>query len=184
MAARVRRARRTTTLLAAVALTLAACGAGAGSAPPAGRPAASTGPGGSPSAALQASRDVVAGALGARRVVIDQPQLAYRPAETGAFARAPRTVIQAVLPDDPTHGYIAIYEFRDPAAASAAAAEQAAYVGSPVGRVQFPTGTQFVIRVVGPTAVFYASPPDSPDDQEPDVVAALGGVGTDVPVPG
>ncbi len=165
-------------------LVLGGCGIGAGGVAPVTLPPQSFGPGGSGTAVLTTAREVVEAALGTRRVVVDEPQVPYRPAETAAFAAARRTVLQAVLPDDPAHGYIAIYEFADPTAAAAAAAEQAAYVGSAVGRVQFPTGTQFVIRVLGSTVVFYASPPESPDEQEADVVTALRTIGTEVPVPG
>jgi hypothetical protein len=90
-----------------------------------------------------------------------------------------------VLPDDPTRGLISIYGFVDPTAAAEAAREQAAYVGSPVGRVQFPTGTQFTIRQFGSTVVFYSEVPGtSPDDQAADVTGALRTLGTEIAVPG
>ena len=75
--------------------------------------------------------------------------------------------------------------FVDPASARQAAREQAAYVASPVGRVQFPTGTQFTIRQFGSAVVFFSEVPgSSPDDQAPDVAEALRSVGEEVEVPG
>ena len=50
-----------------------------------------------------------------------------RPRATGT-ANAPRAVYQAVLPADPTHGYIVVYELRDTARAAEAAAEQQRYL--------------------------------------------------------
>jgi hypothetical protein len=77
-----------------------------------------------------------------------------------------------------------IYEFANPAAATTAAEEQARYVASGIGRVQFPPDTRFVIRVVGATAVFFAwSPANSPDPRTESIPAALESLGTGMPIP-
>jgi hypothetical protein len=116
---------------------------------------------------------------------VEDATRAYRPAEAPAFATAPRIVVRAILPDDPDHGLLVIYEFIDQSAATAAAEAQAAYVASGVGRVQFPNGTQFVIRVLGSTAVFYAwSPPVTTDQRAAAIATALETLGVGVPVPG
>jgi hypothetical protein len=134
---------------------------------------------------MQQARSAVAEALGAARILVNEPQAPFRPAETPRLAAAPRSVIQAVLPQDPERGVISIYGFMDPSAAERAAQEQAAYVASPVGRVQFPTGTQFTIRQFGSAVVFYSEVPGtSADPQAQDVTEVLRTVGTEVAVPG
>ena len=98
---------------------------------------------------------------------------------------APRTVIQATLPEDPTHGFVLIYAFPSPQAAESAAADHAGYISSGPGRVQFPPGSRFVLRVVGSTVVFFSWIPDSAlDPRMRSIEEALLGVGSEVPVPG
>jgi hypothetical protein len=109
----------------------------------------------------------------------------FRPPEGPLLAAAPRTIIQATLPEDPTHGFVMIYAFPSPQAAEAAAADHAAYISSGPGRVQFPPGSRFVLRVVGSTVVFFSWLPDSaPDPRTRSIEEALLGVGSEVPVPG
>lgn len=140
-------------------------------APPAGESAAAT--------AAQLTR-----ALAARGLLVEPAIVPYRPAEAPRFATAPRTVLRAILPDDPDHGLIAVYEFISPASAAAAADEQAAYVASGIGRVQFPPDARFIVRVVGSTAVFFSwSPANSPDPRIESIPAALQTLGTGVPIP-
>jgi hypothetical protein len=147
--------------------------------PPAG---ATTGPAGGASAV---TRSEVARALAVAGLQVEDATRAYRPAEAPAFATAPRIVVRAILPDDPDHGLVVIYEFIDQSAATAAAEAQAAYVASGVGRVQFPNDTQFVIRVLGSTAVFFAwSPPVTTDQRAAAIATALETLGVGVPVPG
>ena len=89
-------------------------------------------------------------------------------------------------PGDPARGRTrpGDLEFASPAAAAAAAAEQATYVASGVGRVQFPPDSRFSIRVVGATAVFFTwSPANSPDARIESIPAALESIGTAVPIP-
>jgi hypothetical protein len=157
-----------------------------GSTPPGGATfppvGATTGTAGS---ATAVTRGDVARALAAQGIQVEDTARPYRPAEAPAFATAPRLVIRAILPDDPDHGLLVIYEFADPAAASAAAEEQAAYIASGVGRVQFPNDARFVIRVVGSTVVFFVwAPSVSTDPRTQQVTTALEGLGAGVTVPG
>jgi len=109
----------------------------------------------------------------------------YRPPEGPAFAAAPRLVVQATLPDDPAHGYVVVYEFASNGEAAAAAADQAAYVASGPGRVQFVPDAHLVLRLLGSTAVFYWwSPGSALDPRAADIEAALGTVGTAIAIPG
>jgi hypothetical protein len=146
--------------------------------PPAG---ATTAPAG---AAAGATRSVVETALVAKGLQVEVSQTPYRPAEAARLATAPRLVIRAILPTDPDHGRIVIYEFLTPDAASSAAGEQAAYLASGVGRVQFPPDTRFTLRVVGSTVVFFAwSPGSSPDPGTGQISDALSTLGIEVPIP-
>jgi len=164
---------------------LGGCGVGAGRGEAVTFPPQSFGAGGSPTPAMLQARTAVSSALGAVGVLLDDAQASYRPAESPRLAAAPRTVVRAVLPEDPSRGLISIYGFIDAASAAEAAGEQAAYIANPVGRVQFPTGTQFTIRQFGSTVIFFSEVPDSsPDDQAPDIVQALRTVGAEVVVPG
>lgn len=152
---------------------------GAPTFPPVG---ATTAPAGSAAASTRAT---LIDALGAQGLQIEDVVTAYRPAEAARVAVAPRLVVRVIVPSDPDHGRILIYEFRDTGAATVAAQEQAAYVSSGVGRVQFPPQTQFTLRVVGSTVVFYAySTEDVPDpDSASGIATALAGLGFEVPVP-
>ena len=152
---------------------------GAPTFPPIGSTTAPAGP------AAASTRAALADALGAQGLQIEDVVTAYRPAEAARVAVAPRLVVRVIVPADPDHGRILIYEFRDTGAATVAAQEQAAYVSSGVGRVQFPPQTQFTLRVVGSTVVFYAySTADVPDPESASgIAAALAGLGFEVPVP-
>lgn len=134
--------------------------------------------------ATAVARSMVIEALGAVGLQARDAIRPYRPSEAPRFAAAPRTVLQATLPDDPDHGFIVLYAFGSPAEATAAAAEQAAYIGSGPGRVQFGKGARFVLRVVGPTAIFFTwSPDSSPDPRTASIDQALSTVGTAVTIP-
>jgi len=65
------------------------------------------------------------------------------------------SVVQATLPDDPAHGFVVIYAFDSALAARGAAEDQAAYIESGIGRVQFAPDAHFVLRVLGSAVVFY-----------------------------
>ena len=136
--------------------------------------------------AAAATRADVAAALAGVGLQVEDVQAPFRPAESARLTSAPRIVIRATIPDDPDHGRIVIYEFLSTADATTAAQEQATYLASGVGRVQFTPDTQFTLRVVGPTVVFYAwAAANSPDPTRAAAVAtALGTLGFGVPVPG
>ena len=167
-------------LLAIVALASGRVAApGAPTFPPAG---ATTAPAG---AAAAATRSALADAMAGQGLQLEDVPTPYRPAEAPRVAAAPRLVVRVVVPSDPDHGRIVIYEFRDSATATTAARDQAAYVSSGVGRVQFPPQTQFTVRVVGSTVVFYAYSTEAvPDpDAATGIAAALANLGFEVPVP-
>jgi hypothetical protein len=133
---------------------------------------------------VASTRARLADALGAVSLQLTVPQVPYRPGEASAFAAAPRAVFQVVLPDDPTHGFISVYQFADEAAAAAAGNQQAVYLASGPGRVQFQPDTRFVLRQVGPTVVFFAwSPANSPDERTPEIQRVLETIGTAIPIP-
>ncbi len=174
MAARVRSRYRWAGWALALGIVAAGCGIGA----PSVTPPTATG------SDVVAARAELEDALGALSLQLDDPQVPHRPGESPTFAAAPRAVFQVVLPDDPGHGFVSVYEFADEARAEAAGKDQAAYIASGPGRVQWVPDTRFVIRQVGRTVVFFAwSPLNSPDPRTADIQKALESVGTGIPVP-
>ena len=130
------------------------------------------------SPALATARGEIVRALGTVNLILDDPRVPFRAPEAPSLAATPRAVFQAVLPDDPAHGFITVYELPTPDAAIAAATEQLAYVNSGPGRVQFTPDTQFVVRRLGTAVIFHAfSRENAADERAADVVAALGRVG-------
>jgi hypothetical protein len=136
-------------------------------------------------AAAASTRADIAAALQGANLQVEDVATPYRPAEAPRVAAAPRLVIRAIIPGDPDHGRIVIYEFLSTADATTAAQEQATYLASGVGRVQFTPDTQFTLRVDGSTVVFYSwAAANSPDPTRAAAIAtALGTVGFGVPVP-
>jgi len=116
--------------------------------------------------AAAATRSSIAAALAAENIQVEDVTSPYRPAEGARFAAAPRLVVRAVMPADPDRGRVVIYQFLGTGEATAAAQEQAAYVSSAVGQVQFALDARFALRVVGSTVVFYAWSPGSSADPE------------------
>jgi hypothetical protein len=109
----------------------------------------------------------------------------YRPPEGPLLAAAPRSIVQATLPDDPGHGFIVVYAFASSAAAQAAAQDHAAYVASGIGRVYFTSDARFSLRVLGSTVVFFWwSPGAALDPRTEAIETALQKVGLEVPVRG
>ena len=151
------------------------------------------GPGAAPAAsptirpaglAAEQTAGAVTQALGAASFQVSRPQSPYRPPEVPPLFEAPRLVLQAVLAEDPGGGFLIIYELPDTAQAVSVGRQWADYLGSGVGRVQFPIDTRFVLRRVGSTLVFFHwSPENSPDPRTADLAAAIATVGEDVPVP-
>jgi hypothetical protein len=136
-------------------------------------------------AAVQA-RQTLSSALAAAGYQLTDSTQPYRPAEGARLASAARTVLQVPLASDPDHGRLVVYELTTPADAQSAAQDQAAYVASGIGRVQFPPDTRFVLRVVGSTVVFFAWSAESSGDPDAlaDIADALATVGIEVPIPG
>ncbi len=168
-----------------VVVVAAGCGIGASRSPRVTAPVLSPDPEATMSAAIAQTRGALVRALGTVNLILDEPRIPYRPPEAPALAAVPRTVFQAVLPDDPGHGFILVYELPTIPEAATAAEQQAAYVASGPGRVHFPPDTQFVIRRIGTTFVFHAySRENSPDRRAADIVVALQRLGEPVPIPG
>jgi hypothetical protein len=170
--------------LATLAMVSAGCGIGASGATTPLLPVESVGPSIGTTAAVAETRAAIVTVLAGKSLQLDDPKVPFRPPESLAFAAAPRGVYQVLLPDDPNHGFISVYEFPDASSAAAAGQEQAAYVGSGPGRVLFPLDTRFVIRQLGTTIVFYAwSPGSSGDPRAADIQPALETLGTGIAVP-
>jgi hypothetical protein len=172
-----------TALAIGVAVLVAACGIGAASSP-APVPEESVGPATTPGAAVGQTRGAIAAALSSVAVQFGNATRPYRPAESGRLRDAPRAVYQVVLPDQPDGGYIVVYEFPDAASAVDAGNEEAGYLGTGNGRVQFPPGTQHVIRALGPTLILYSwLPAASSDPTAGNVAQALSTLGIGFTVP-
>jgi hypothetical protein len=168
---------------ATAAVFVAGCGVGAvGS--PASLPPPVAGPSATAGAATAQTRGAIAAALGTVAVQFGDATRPYRPAESARLRDAPRGLYQVVLPDQPDAGYIVVYEFRDAAAAVDAGNEEAGYLGTGNGRVQFPLGTQHVLRALGPTLILYSwLPAASSDPTAGNVAKALGTLGIGFTVP-
>jgi len=170
-------------LLATTAIATAGCGLGANGSP-ASVATASVGPSVTAGPAVAQTRGAIASALGGVAVQLGDAKTPYRPAESGRLRNAPRAVYQVVLPDQPDAGYIVVYEFPDAAAAVDAGNEEAGYLGTGNGRVQFPFGTQHVVRELGPTLILYSwLPSASSDPTAGNVAAALSKLGVGFTVP-
>jgi hypothetical protein len=143
-------------------------------------------PGSSPAPAgdqTAATVTAVTGALAAVGLPAIDANRQYRPPEGPLLAAAPRSVVQATLPDDPAHGFVVIYAFDSAVAARAAADDQAAYIESGIGRVQFAPDAHFVLRVLGSTVIFFWwSPGAALDARTHSIEDALSTVGEPVEV--
>ena len=162
-------------LAALLAATVIAC------TPPSGN-VSSPGSGGDPASATKA---LIVGALGKVGLQAVDAAKPYRPPEAPTLTAAPRSVVQVQLPDDPDHGFIVVYSLGFATAAEKAAFDQAAYVASGTGGIQFPPGSHFVIRTVDTTVIFFTwSPGGSPDQRTHLIEDALNTIGIAVPVGG
>jgi hypothetical protein len=171
-------------LAALVAIVAGGCGIAANTPGTTSFAAPSVEPSIGTTAAVTATRAALAAALAAKGLQLSDPKVPFRPPESALFAAAPRAVYQVVLPGDPGHGFVSVYEFPDTAAAATAGRQQADYVASGPGGVQFPVDTRFVIRQLGTTIIFYAwSPPNSPDPRAADIQPALETLGMQIAVP-
>ncbi|HEY7969357.1 MAG TPA: hypothetical protein VID95_05125 [Candidatus Limnocylindrales bacterium] len=170
-------------LAAATALLAAGCGLGA-TGPAPSLPVPSVGPSATAGVAAAQTRGVIAEALKSVAVQFGDATQPYQPAESGRLRDAPRAVYQVVLPDQPDAGYVVVYEFPDAASAVDAGNEEAGYLGTGNGRVQFPLGTQHVLRQVGTTLILYSwLPAASSDPTAGNVADALNTLGIGFTVP-
>jgi len=136
------------------------------------------------SLAVAETRRQIAAALAVDGLQLQDATRPFQPPEPLAVAIAPRGVFQVVLPNDPNHGYIVVYEFRDTATAALAGRALATFVGSGAGQVEFPPDTQHVIRQLGTTIIAYSwSPANSTDARAPEIITDLSTVGIAIPVP-
>ena len=157
-------------LLAAAAL---ACSPPSGGLP-------TPGSGGDPASA---TKQLIIGALGAVGLQAVDAAKPYRPAETPSLIGAARSVLQVQLPDDPDHGYVVVYSLGSATTAEKVVYDQAAYVASPTGNIQFPPGSHFVLRTVDTTVIFFTwSPGTSPDSRTHLIEDTLNTIGIGVPV--
>ncbi len=121
----------------------------------------------------------VSAALQAQRFQVVEPQNPFRPGETAELLQVPRRLLQTVLPDSPEDGYVVVYELPSNNDAERAGRDLATYVASGPGAVQYPRDTQFTIRRVGQTLVFFSySPEANPDPALPQMAAVLETLGT------
>ena len=142
----------------------------------------SPGSGGDPASATSQLAIQALASAGLQAATTTRP---YRPPETPVLFGAPRTIVQVQLPDDPDHGFIVVYSLGSATAAEKAAFDQAAYVASGTGGIQFPPGSHFVIRTVDTTVIFFTwSPGGSPDQRTHLIEDALNTIGIAVPVGG
>jgi len=167
-------------VIGALGLGFALGGCAAPSPTSATTPAASAAQGsGSVGPAVAGVRADLARLLGTRNLVLNDVQVAFRPAESAPLAVVPRAVYQVLLPADPSGGYISVYEFRDADEAVQAAKSQFAYLQGGPGRVQSPRGTAHLIRQVGATVVLYSWLPEAArDPSAPGIAAVLASLGT------
>ncbi len=132
-----------------------------------------------PGAAAQLTHDRVALALEGASFQVQDPQVPFRTGETATLLATPRTLLQAVLPADPQHGDVVIYEFADNNAADAAGREFWAYLHSGTGGIGYPADAQFVLRRMGQTLIFFPwSPTVSPDPSVARLASVLAGLGS------
>jgi hypothetical protein len=167
------------------ALAVVAC-APTGAAPPAVQPSAvaSVSPSSNVGPAVAQTRAELVRVLGSRNLVLQDSSAAFRPPEDPQFTTTPRALYQVILPDAPSEGFIVVYEFGDPSAATEAATAQAAYLATGPAKVQSPFGARHILRLVGSTVVMYSWVPGGvADPRQPDIQAALETLGTGVPVP-
>jgi hypothetical protein len=169
--------------LAALSLTavlVAGCGIAANDG---AAPTVAITPQASLSASLQICWNELTTTLATAGLPLLHPPSPVRPGESPLLTAAPRTVGQVILPGDPNHGFIVLYEFPDPATAYTAALQQAAYIGGSEGRIQFLPDSQFTLRQDGSCVLFFTwAPSVSTDPRSPDIAAALQTFGIGIPI--
>ena len=166
---------------ALLTVLLAGCGLGAPNAVPS--PTSALAPA-SISPVIALTRAEMERALGAAGLQLGDAHVPFDPPAPPDFATAPRSVFQVVLPQDPNHGFVVVYQFRDQATAAAAGQQLAAYLGTGYGRAQFPPDARHLIRQLGTTLISFSwSPANSPDPGTGKIFDALATIGTPIDVP-
>jgi hypothetical protein len=114
---------------------------------------------------------------------LEVPPGAYRPSEPPSLLQIPRAVLRADLAA-PDEGFLVVYRAADAATARMLAADLAAYLGTGLGRTNYPADTRFSIAVDGSSLVFSSwSPSRSADPARgEDVFEAIASVGQPVDV--
>ena len=129
----------------------------------------------------EVTKALVVGALQDASFQVQEPQTSYRPGESPDLVNVPRLVVQAVTPEDPAAGYVVIYELPSASEAERVGSDFGRYLGGGTGAVQYPRDSQFVVRRVGQTLVFFPwSAQASPDARVAELAAALETVGNPV----
>lgn len=131
--------------------------------------------------AAEVTHALVVKALQDAAFQVQDPQIEYRPGESPGLVDVPRRLVQAILPEEPQSGYVVVYELPSANEADRVGRDFRAYLGSGPGAIQYPRDTQFVLRRVGQTLVFFPwSAEASPDARVAEMAAALETVGTEV----
>jgi hypothetical protein len=131
--------------------------------------------------AAEVTHALVVKALQDAAFQVQDPQTEYRPGESPGLVDVPRRLVQAILPEEPQGGYVLVYELPSANEADRVGRDFRAYLGSGPGAIQYPRDTQFVLRRVGQTLVFFPwSAEASPDARVAEMAAALETVGTEV----
>ena len=131
--------------------------------------------------ASEVAHALVVNALQDAAFQVQDPRTEYRPGESPDLVNVPRRLVQAILPEEPQGGYVVVYELPSANEADRVGRDLRAYLGSGPGAIQYPRDTQFVIRRVGQTLVFFPwSAEASPDARVAEMAAALETVGTEV----
>lgn len=124
------------------------------------------------------THDRIALALQAASFQVQDPNATFRTGETPTLLGTPRRLIQAVIPGDPQHGIVVIYEFADANAADAAGREFWSYLHTGTGAIGYPPDEQYVLRRMGTTLIFFPwSPTVSPDPDVARLASVLSGLG-------
>ena len=131
--------------------------------------------------ASEVTKALVTKALGTASFQVQAPLTGFRPGESPDLVNVPRTLVQAVLPEDPDAGHVVVYELPSAGEADRVGRDFLRYLGGGTGAIQYPRDTRFVLQRVGPTLVFFAwSAEASPDARVAEMAAALETVGTPV----
>jgi hypothetical protein len=131
--------------------------------------------------AAEVTNALVVKALQDAAFQVQDPKAGYRPGESPDLLTVPRRLVQAILPEEPLGGYVVVYELPSANEADRVGRALRAYLGSGPGAIQYPRDSQFVIRRVGQTLVFFPwSAEASPDARVAEMAAALETVGTPI----